>query len=85
MADVAEWLRRWTWNPLGSARTGSNPVVSEGFLCWKDSCENLCDTDPLKNAFEITLIYKICVSTWKGTLGQYGDRTHDIRVISTTL
>ena len=32
-ADVAEWLRRWTWNPLGSARTGSNPVVSEGFLC----------------------------------------------------
>ena len=26
-AVVAEWLRRWTRNPLGSARTGSNPVV----------------------------------------------------------
>ena len=50
-ADVAEWLRRWTWNPLGSARTGSNPVVSEGFLYKKDSCENLCDTVPLENAF----------------------------------
>ena len=25
-AVVAEWLRRWTRNPLGSARTGSNPV-----------------------------------------------------------
>ena len=23
---VAEWLRRWTRNPLGSSRTGSNPV-----------------------------------------------------------
>ena len=26
LAVVAEWLRRWTRNPLGSARTGSNPV-----------------------------------------------------------
>tara|TARA_A100001015_G_scaffold283524_1_gene348906 strand:- start:254 stop:655 length:402 start_codon:yes stop_codon:yes gene_type:complete len=24
---MAEWLRRWTANPLGSARAGSNPVV----------------------------------------------------------
>ena len=23
---VAEWLRRWTRNPMGSPRTGSNPV-----------------------------------------------------------
>ena len=30
-AVVAEWLRRWTRNPLGSARTGSNPVGSEYF------------------------------------------------------
>jgi hypothetical protein len=22
---VAEWLRRWTANPMGSAREGSNP------------------------------------------------------------
>ena len=27
-AVVSEWLRRWTRNPLGSARTGSNPVYS---------------------------------------------------------
>ena len=26
---MAEWLRRWTANPLGSARAGSNPVVVE--------------------------------------------------------
>ena len=33
---VAEWLRRWTRNPLGSARRGSNPlgvVVHSRFLC----------------------------------------------------
>ena len=30
-AVVAEWLRRWTWNPMGSARVGSNPA----------NCDNL--------------------------------------------
>ena len=30
-AVVSEWLRRWTRNPLGSARTGSNPVYSDLF------------------------------------------------------
>ena len=34
--EVAEWLRRWTANPMGSARVGSNPIlvdVSLLFLC----------------------------------------------------
>ena len=26
---VAEWLRRWTRNPLGSPRAGSNPADNE--------------------------------------------------------
>ena len=25
--EVAEWLRRWTANPMGSACVGSNPIV----------------------------------------------------------
>ena len=29
---MAEWLRRWTRNPMGSSRTGSNPVHSANFL-----------------------------------------------------
>ena len=29
--EVAEWLRRWTANPLGSARVGSNPILVEVF------------------------------------------------------
>ena len=25
---MAEWLRRWTWNPMGISREGSNPARS---------------------------------------------------------
>ena len=31
-AVMAEWLRRWTWNPMGSSRAGSNPARSDTFL-----------------------------------------------------
>ena len=31
--EVAEWLRRWTANPLGSARVGSNPILVGDLLC----------------------------------------------------
>ena len=30
--EVAEWLRRWTANPLGSPRVGSNPILVEWFF-----------------------------------------------------
>ena len=30
--EVAEWLRRWTANPMCSARVGSNPILVETFL-----------------------------------------------------
>ena len=33
--EVAEWLRRWTANPLGSARVGSNPIFVDDILVWK--------------------------------------------------
>ena len=40
---VAEWLRRWTRNPLGSPRAGSNPADydSKYFFCHTSQC-NLC-------------------------------------------
>ena len=31
--EVAEWLRRWTANPLCSARVGSNPILVENSFC----------------------------------------------------
>ena len=42
-AVVAEWLRRWTRNPLGSARTGSNPVGSVNFCLfpWQHGIYNI--------------------------------------------
>ena len=33
--EVAEWLRRWTANPLCSARVGSNPILVEVKFCLK--------------------------------------------------
>ena len=30
--EVAEWLRRWTANPLGSPRVGSNPILVDYFF-----------------------------------------------------
>ncbi len=29
--EVAEWLRRWTANPMCSARVGSNPILVDLF------------------------------------------------------
>ena len=30
--EVAEWLRRWTANPLGFPRVGSNPILVDQFF-----------------------------------------------------
>ena len=45
---VSEWLRRWTRNPLGSARRGSNPLGVAAHRC-KRSCValNLANACPL--------------------------------------
>jgi hypothetical protein len=32
MDEVAEWLRRWTANPMCSARVGSNPILVGRFI-----------------------------------------------------
>jgi hypothetical protein len=33
---VSEWLRRWTRNPLGFARRGSNPLGVGFVLVWSE-------------------------------------------------
>ena len=40
---MAEWLRRWTRNPMGYSRAGSNPVHSDvwlefGKIKYKSTC-----------------------------------------------
>ncbi len=36
--EVAEWLRRWTANPLCSARVGSNPILVDFFFYYYYFC-----------------------------------------------
>ena len=43
---MAEWLRRWTRNPMGSPRAGSNPVRSVSF--WKVYEEKVSLSSALK-------------------------------------
>ena len=38
---VAEWLRRWTRNPLGSPRAGSNPADYVKFLFFFPSFQRI--------------------------------------------
>ena len=38
--EVAEWLRRWTANPMCSARVGSNPILVELFLLYSKISEH---------------------------------------------
>ena len=45
--EVAEWLRRWTANPLGSARVGSNPIFVEFFLVLFSIQDSLFPCDPI--------------------------------------
>lgn len=56
--EVAEWLRRWTANPLCSARVGSNPILvgTSVFICSQGkhrtfclSVAAVCDIQPLLN------------------------------------
>ena len=57
--EVAERLRRWTANPLGSARVGSNPILVEFFPCygiiWKEG--EVLFNDAL-NTFYFTVIWR---------------------------
>ena len=53
---VSEWLRRWTRNPLGSARKGSNAFGVNACLSQEvqDKCQGLevqgkCKDEGLKN------------------------------------
>jgi hypothetical protein len=39
---VSEWLRRWTRNPLGSARRGSNPLAVAAFMMARQPTPQRC-------------------------------------------
>ena len=55
---MAEWLRRWTANPLGSPRVGSNPILVENFLI-------------IFNKY-LTLVFYRYLAYFTGYIGTYG-------------
>ena len=51
---VAEWLRRWTRNPLGSARVGSNPTGVVFYFVFRFNWIEACFSE-VKAWFEVLL------------------------------
>ena len=58
--EVAEWLRRWTANPMGSARVGSNPILVVKIFF--DSVRK-CEKSTRKTALPLThvKVYKLLI------------------------
>ena len=59
---MAEWLRRWTRNPMGSSRAGSNPARSGftfSFLLFTQSFTSL------------RLYVKVLIRTMRGIFAQF--------------
>ena len=50
--EVAEWLRRWTANPLCSARVGSNPILVGLGLLFKNEDLNVIVNSSLVRDFK---------------------------------
>ena len=61
---MAEWLRRWTANPMGSARVGSNPILVDNYfnpylpilVCFKDICVSKQMSDESKENISWALL-----------------------------
>src|SRR4029434_6372957 len=57
---LAEWLRRWTRNPLGSPRAGSNPADYVDYCIWRGARDcRLSQGSPLpqvRSSFQIPLL-----------------------------
>ena len=60
--EVAEWLRRWTANPLGSARVGSNPILVEAlrFYGVMVSILDFESSDPSSNLGRTAIALDLC-------------------------
>ena len=57
--EVAEWFRRWTANPMGSARVGSNPILVD-FLMNENSTSVGVGSHPTSDRNFHNLIGLVC-------------------------
>ena len=58
-AVMAEWLRRWTRNPMGYSRAGSNPARSDWF--WTFRWSNSSRRDNNRSRKKCVLLWVVCV------------------------
>ena len=72
---VSEWLRRWTRNPLGSARRGSNPL-GVGSVCVRVSLILVSSCRRSRH------LAAQPVSDLENAASE--DRTHDLRIMRPT-
>ena len=56
--EVAEWLRRWTANPLCSARVGSNPILVVWLSLWPSAVAQLVKKPP--SSLRETWVQSLC-------------------------
>ena len=64
-AVVAEWLRRWTRNPLGSARAGSNPADCVHFFhTWIQGQPPYSSAEQLERCLWIICSFQSLLQSW---------------------
>ena len=62
--EVAEWLRRWTANPMGSARVGSNPIFVARIILWSFAKSVLVSRDFMRFAMSAALWQPVRLAEW---------------------
>ena len=77
---VAEWLRRWTANPLGSARVGSNPISIAFFDSMAEWSKATDSSSVLRMEAQVRTLL---LSHFKvASVAQLGERqTEDLKVL----
>ena len=62
--EVAEWLRRWTANPMGSARVGSNPIFVARIFLLSLAKTVLVSRDFMRFAMSATSKHPVRLAEW---------------------
>ena len=57
--EVAEWLRRWTANPMCSARVGSNPILVVAHFFNENSAYAKRFAEMVNSRFSLLLLPKM--------------------------
>ena len=71
---MAEWLRRWTANPMCSARVGSNPILVVLFFI--KASEKIIDTKYSKSSLIFPFINVFCLFSARFNVSEPRAKSH---------